>query len=382
MSTCSGARCHHGVERLYFSKVAKQSLLSESHGADGAVFVEQDGWRLPKHFGDPAREYEAVRAAVGLIDFSHRGLLQFTGPDRLSFLQGMLSNDLRILKPFDGQPAALLTQQGKVVADLRVLCAMNSFYLDFWESLKEKILAHFNRYLIADEVEIADRSDEYGMLSIQGPRAATLLRDMVGSAELPGQPVGHTMVNIDGSAICVINADHTGETGFDLIIPSADMVTVARRLTEAGEKLSAAWIGAEALNILRVEAGIPRYGIDFNEDNLLLEVGLDRAVSFTKGCYLGQEVVERIRSRGHVNKKLLGLLIEGETAPRAGSVIEGAGKTIGAVTSSVISPRRNQPIALAYLHKDFWTPGAEVCVHNSGRKDRATVVPLPFVHSS
>jgi folate-binding protein YgfZ len=153
-------------------------------------------------------------------------------------------------------------------------------------------------------------------------------------------------------------------------------------LIEAGEKHSAAWVGAEALNILRVEAGIPRYGIDFNEDNLLLEVGLDRAVSFTKGCYLGQEVVERIRSRGHVNKKLLGLLIEGETAPRAGSVLEGAGKTIGTITSSVISPRRNQPIALAYLHKDFWTPGAEVCVQNGGTKDRATVAALPFAHSS
>ena len=142
-------------------------MLSESHRANGAVFVEQDGWRLPEHFGDPAREYGAVRAAAGLIDFSHRGLLQFTGPDRLSFLQGMLSNDLRALKPFDGQQATLLTQQGKVVADVRVLCAMNSFYLDFWENLKEKILAHLNRYLIADEVEIADRSAEYGMLSIQ-----------------------------------------------------------------------------------------------------------------------------------------------------------------------------------------------------------------------
>lgn len=382
MSVFAAARCHPGIERLYFSKVVKQSLLSEAHRANRAVFVEQDGWRLPEHFGDPAREYEAVRAGAGLIDFSHRALLQFTGPDRLPFLQGMLSNDLRTLKPFDGQQATLLTQQGKVVADVRVLCAMNSFYLDFWENLKEKILAHLNRYLIADEVEIADRSAEYGVLSIQGPRAAALLRDLVGSAELPTQPMGHAMVNINGSAICVVNADHTGEKGFDLIIPATDMVTIASRLTEAGRKLSAKWVGAEALNVLRIEAGIPRYGIDFNEDNLLLEVGLEGAVSFTKGCYLGQEVVERIRSRGHVNKKLLGLLVEGKTAPGAGSVIEAAGKTVGTVTSSVISPRQNQPIALAYLHKDFWTPGAEVCVQNAGTKNRAIVTALPFVRSS
>ena len=361
--------------------MAKESLLSELHRANGASFNEQDGWLLPEHFGDPAREYRAVREAAGLIDFSHRGLLQFTGPDRLSFLQGMLSNDLRNLKPFDGQHAALLTQQGKVVADLRVLCAMNSFYLDFWESLKEKILAHLNRYLIADDVEVADRSAEYATLSIQGPRATQLLRAVVGSVELPGQPLGHAMVDIDGSAVCVINADHTGGSGFDLITPQADIVTIARRFSAAGEKHSAGWIGAEALNILRLEAGIPRYGIDFNEDNLLLEVGLDRAVSFTKGCYLGQEVVERIRSRGHVNKKLLGLVIDGETPPRAGTPIEAGGKAAGAVTSSVFSPRRKQPIAFAYLHRDFWQPGTEVWVQGP-RKERAVVAPLPFTSSS
>jgi folate-binding protein YgfZ len=199
---------------------------------------------------------------------------------------------------------------------------------------------------------------------------------------LPARLLGHAMVNIEGSVVCVVNADHTGEGGFDLIIQAADMLTIGRRLSAAEEKFSAAWIGAEALNVLRVEAGIPQYGIDFNEDNLLLEVGLEHAVSFTKGCYLGQEVVERIRSRGHVNKKLVGLLLEGQTAVAAGSVIEAGEKTVGTVTSSVISPRRRQPIALAYLHKDFWTPGTEVRVRAGESKDRATVAALPFVRSS
>src|SRR5262249_55999428 len=142
-------------------------------------------------------EYAAVRSAVGLIDFAYRGLLQVTGPDRLSFLQGMLSNDLRDLKPFTGQYATLLTQQGKVIAAVRVLCAMNSFYLDFLEVLKEKIVAHLNRYLVADEVEIADRSNEYATLSIQGPQSEALLGQLVRQAELPTHPLHHEKANID-----------------------------------------------------------------------------------------------------------------------------------------------------------------------------------------
>ncbi len=342
------------------------------------MFREENGWLLPAHFGDLMSEYRAVRDAVGLFDFSHRGLLQFTGPDRLSFLQGMLSNDLRGLKTFDGQYATILTQQGKVVADVRVLCAMNSFYLDFWEPLREKILAHLNRYLIADEVEIADRSDEYSTLSLQGPQSETLLRAVLGEAELPQRAFGHAMIQLDGAAVCVIAASHTGELGFDLIIPTADLEKVARRISAAGGPFAPHWIGAEAQEILRVEAGIPLYGVDFSEDNLLLEVGLDHAVSFSKGCYLGQEVVERIRSRGHVNKKLSGLLLETEAPADIGSIIEANGKSAGMITSSVLSPRLNRSIALGYVSKEFWSPGTPVTVRSGARETRATVTALPF----
>ncbi|HMA82494.1 MAG TPA: glycine cleavage T C-terminal barrel domain-containing protein, partial [Candidatus Binatia bacterium] len=145
---------------------------------------------------------------------------------------------------------------------------------------------------------------------------------------------------------------------------------------------SVAWIGAEAENILRVEAGTPRYGIDFNEDNLLLEVGLDSAVSFSKGCYLGQEVVERIRSRGHVNRKLCGLWLDGETAVAAGDKITVERKENGVVTSSVVSPRLGRPLALGYVGKEHWAPGTELSVEGKEMRRRATVTALPFRSSS
>jgi aminomethyltransferase len=362
-----------------FQVVAKQSHLSALHKSNGAVFAEWDGWLLPTHFGNAAAEYKAVRSAVGLLDRCHRGLIQLTGPDRLSFLQGMLSNDLRNIGPGEGQYATVLNQQGKVLGDVRVLCSENSFYLDLWEVIKDKIVEHLNRYLVADEVEIADRSEGYGILSVQGPHSKTLLQELVGSAELPARPAAHAIVNVDGAAICVVHDSHTGEAGFDLIIPAAALENVAQRATGSGKPLGALWIGAEAENTLRIEAGIPRYGTDITEDHLLLETGLEQAVSFTKGCYLGQEVVERIRSRGHVNKKLCGLLLDGGDPARAGDPILAAGKSIGNITSSVRSPALGRPIALGYLHRDFWAPGSKVSVHRGGASMAATIAALPFI---
>ena len=361
--------------------MAKQSQLNDLHRSLGAGFTERDGWLLPAHFGDPAAEYHAVRSAVGLIDLSDRGLLQFTGPDRVSYLQGMLSNDVSALKAFDGQYATLLTQQGKVIADVRVLCSLNSLYLDFRENLTDKILVHLNRYLIADEVEIADRSREYAILSLQGPKAQALLSAIaVPGAEFPTRARQHAMVDIEGTAACVVHDSHTGEPGYVLIVPTASIVPIAEKLTHRGREFSAAWVGEDAQNILRVEAGVPRYGVDFSEDHLLLEVGIDHAFSFTKGCYLGQEVVERIRSRGHVNKRLCGLLLDGDQAAVRGDPVEVDSKEVGKITSSVISRRLQRPIALGYVNKDFWAPGSAVTIGPSRR--RATVVSLPFVPSS
>ena len=169
----------------------------------------------------------------------------------------------------------------------------------------------------------------------RGRGREAILDEMFANADLPAQPNHHGMVQFDGAPVCVVRADRSGYNGFDLIVQTAQLLAFAQRLTELG----AAWVGAQAQNILRIEAGIPRYGVDFSEDNLLLEVALDDAVSFTKGCYLGQEVVERIRSRGHVNKKLCGLLLDGSTPASPGDKLSAGGKEIGKITSSVLSLR-------------------------------------------
>jgi folate-binding protein YgfZ len=361
--------------------MAKQSCLLDLHNRQGAAWAERDGWLLPAHFGDPSAEYDAVRGAVGMLDLSHRSLLQATGPDRLSFLQGMLSNDLRALRPFEGHYATILNQQGKVLADLRVLCAVNSFYLDFWNTLTEKIFGHFNRYLVADEVEIVDRSNEYVTLSLQGPRAQELLIEFCGPSKLPEQTAHHAMINCGNTAVCVVRESHTGEPGFDLIVPKGESAIIAQDLTKIGRRFGARWVGEETVEVLRVEAGIPIYGIDITEENLLLETGLDSHVSFTKGCYLGQEIVERVRSRGHVNRRLRGLLVNSTVPPRLGDAIRADDKQVGAITSSVTSPRLGRAVALGYIHRDYCEPGTQVTVSSLGGLTTALVTAPPFVQT-
>jgi aminomethyltransferase len=362
-----------------FSSMSKQSPLASVHQTNGAILAEYDGWSLPRHFCDPHEEYLSVRRAAGLLDFSNRAVLEFTGADRLSYLQGLISNDLRVLSSGEGIDAAFLTQQGKVLGDCRVLATDDSFIVDLWEPLKPKIIDHLHRYLVADEVEIADLSDRCAILSIQGPKSEILLEKFVPKDRQPQKILTHSLVDIGEVEMRICRYSHTGEDGFDLMIPLADIESMARQLTEAGSAYAARWVGAEAYEMLRIEAGIPRYGVDITDDNLILETGLNQAVSFTKGCYLGQEVVERIRSRGHVNKALTGLVIDGEKPPVAGSKIWTADKEIGTITSSAYSPALKSPIALSYVHRDHRSPGTELLIRQDQAILNATVVALPFI---
>lgn len=352
------------------------------HQANGAQWREEAGCLLPAHFGDPLKEYQSVRSAAGLLDLSHGSLLRFTGGDRGSYLQGMVSNDVKKLRPGDGVYAAILDVHGKIQADVRVFCTADFFLMDCWEPLEERVVAHLNRYLIADDVEIADLGEKCGILSLQGPKARAILEKLLSPDDVPSKELSHSLINTAGTETRVVKASHTGEEGFDLLIALKDFESAAHQLQDAGKELTLQWIGTEAQELLRVEAGIPRYGVDMTEDTLLLEIGLDRAVSFDKGCYLGQEVVERIRSRGHVNRMLVGLVIEGTSAATKGDPIRSQGKDIGKVTSSIFSPALKRPLALGYLHRDYVQPGTQVTLDHGGNAISAAVARLPFYEPS
>lgn len=358
--------------------MAKESPLKELHRANGAHFVEEDGWVLPGQFGDVIEEYQCVRSRVGLLDHCNRGVFCASGPDRVSFLQGMVSNDLKPLAPGQGVEITFLNIQGKMLADAKILCMKDFFLVILGEPLTEKIISHLNRYLVADEVEIADWTPRYSILSAQGPRAGDFIRELLQENDLPAKSLEHQACHFKTSDVWVVRYSHTGEGGYDLLVERKDLLSLATRCEEVAKHHAARWIGLQAQEILRVESGIPRYGVDMTEENLLLETGLDHAVNFHKGCYLGQEVVERIRSRGHVNKKLAGLVLTGETLPERNTPVLAKGKEIGMITSCVFSPARKCPLALAYLNRDYLQPGTRVAILDQGAQRAAEVSALPF----
>ena len=367
---------------LYFPLMAKSTPLVEIQRANGAELCEESGWILASHFGAPLEEYQAVRSGVAILDMCHYTALHLTGPDRVSYLQGMVSNDVKGLTPGTGLYAAVLDVNGKILADLRVLCTEASFMLLLWEPLKQKVITHLNRYLVADDVEIRDDDGRCGMISLQGPKARSLLGAVALANELPSQMHSHRLLRIGEREIRVIRSTHTGEEGFDLLMKIQDLAPVAKEIEKAGVAFSLRWAGLHAQEVLRVEAGLPRYGVDMDEDTLFLETGLDHAVSFHKGCYLGQEVVERIRSRGHVNRKLVGIVLEGENAACHGDKISSEGKEIGKVTSSVVSPALKRPIALGYVHHDYLQPGTRISIERNGELLAVAIAPLPFYPTS
>ncbi|MFQ5541838.1 MAG: aminomethyltransferase family protein, partial [Candidatus Binatia bacterium] len=363
---------------LYILFMAKGSPLAELHQANGAHFGQEDGWSLPLHFGEPLQEYQSVRSCVGLLDICHRSLLQFTGPDRVTYLQGMVSNDVEVLSPGQGTYAAVLDIHGKIQAEIRILCTPNNFLIDLREALKEKIVQHLNRYLIADEVEINDLTDRYGIVSVQGPKSDHLLEGLLETNMLPSTELSHDEFTASHGQFRLVHASHTGEKGYDLIIEKKDLLPLMLSIQEKGKTYPIQWVGCQAQEILRVEAGIPRYGIDMSENNLLLETGLDHSVSFQKGCYLGQEVIERIHSRGHVNRKLVGLALEGDKAAMHGDAIHGEQRQIGEVTSSVLSPILKRPLALGYVQREFTDQGTRVTIHSNAKRIPAVVAKRRF----
>jgi glycine cleavage system T protein len=355
----------------------KNSPLAEYHRTQGAVLAEYHGALVPARFSDPAAENHAVRTASGLFDFSFRGMFRIKGRDHARLLQRLVSNDVKNLVPGQGTYATLLNAQGHIVVDLRLYCTEEGFLADTDADLQEKAIQSFRRYIIADQVEI-EPLDLYPV-AFQGVRARGLLEKTL-HVDLPAmREFDHFASNYAGYPIRVVRASSTGEEGYEVWVNAVGMEAVWGAACGQAPTYGMLPCGWEALESLRIEAGIPRYGTELGEDVIPLEAGLWNALSFNKGCYIGQEIVERARSRGHVNWKLVGLITDADQplplAERA--VVDG--REVAEVTSSCISPALSKAIALAYVRREFSEPGTKLPLAS---RARAEVVALPFVAPS
>jgi glycine cleavage system T protein len=350
-----------------------RSPLADYYVSQGARLVEYHGGLVPACFSHPRREHEAVRQAAGLFDFSFRAKLAIAGADRVRFLQGTLTNDVKSLSPGHGTYAAMLNPQGQILADLRIYSAEDRFVIDTDADLYEKICGWLQHHIIADRVKLEPL--EMYALAFQGPRSRPLLEKTL-HLDLPAmEEFDHLTTNYAGFPIRIVRASSTGEEGYEVWVGAKGLAGVWGAACGQAATYDMFPCGVEALESLRIEAGIPRYGPDLAEDTLLLEADLVNAVSFTKGCYIGQEIVERSRSRGHIDWKLVGLVVDATEAPAPGEKLLSDAKEVGEVTSACVSPALGKPIALAYVRREVSEPGRKLALA-SGIPVEVTALPF------
>jgi len=327
---------------------------------------------------DPDRAPEradAVRAGVGLFRLSDRGLIEVTGGDRVRWLDGMLSNDVTRLKEGgenSGCYALALTAKGRIIADLHVLARGAGFWLETAAAAVDRLLAHFERHRIADDVELRDISTSVDRLAVEGPLAAQLLERVSGAA-LDLATDCCKILRIGEREVVAARYGWSGEIGFQLFAPAGFGEMVASELEGVGSAAISIRMGGETLETLRIEAGIPRFGAEIDETTLPAEVGLAHAVARSKGCYVGQEVVARMEAAGRVSHRLVGLAIDEGALPAPGAEIRAEGEHVGEVTSCCRSARAGR-IALGFVRVVHSAPGTELRVEDR----RARVCALPF----
>jgi folate-binding protein YgfZ len=301
--------------------------------------------------------YQALRRRSAVVRRGDRGVLVVSGLDRLEWLQGLVTNDVAALKAGESCYAAYLTPQGRMITDMRIANAADRTYLEVPASLAESLRARLDGLLFSEDAQIADISASTAVIDLHGP----------GAVVPPGIDV-----------LAAIRGTPYGVTGITFLLARADEDRTIQSLVSAG----AIETTLETLDVLRIESGTPLFLVDMDEHTIPLEAGIEaRAISFTKGCYVGQEVIVRVtqRGQGRVAKKLVGLLLPKEAPAHAGDIVRANNREVGRVTSATWSPALERPVALGYVHRDFVHPGAHVEISTSGAIAEATVATLPLV---
>jgi folate-binding protein YgfZ len=364
--------------------------LHEFHHSLNARFGELNGAEMVANYGDVLAEHAALRGSAGVLDLSFRSRLCLTGVDRARFLHGQVTNDVNRIRASEGCYAAITTAKGKMESDVNIYALPDELLLDFEPGLTQKISERLEKFIVSDDVQIVDVAPLYGLLSVQGPKAGEVVKALGIFSELPAKEFQSVKISdamlgeiylINQSRVSGPGSAGVPPTGLDLFVPTDSLGAVADKLIAAAKSVGGRACGWEALEIARIEAGIPRFGADMDESNIPLECGIEaRAVSYKKGCYIGQEVINRIHSIGHVNKELRGLRIADDlkSLPTKGDKLLHDGKEVGYITSAVKSPLLNAIIALGYVRREVNMFGTVLTLNSEMNDIGITIVELPF----
>ncbi len=331
---------------------------------------------MPEH---NIRPITAARQGAAIISRTDRAHIVVSGADRKTYLNGLLTNDTASLGAGQGVYAAYLTAQGRMIADLWIYELGDVILLALHKDSKDTVLARLDQFVFSEDVQLGDVTGTFDSVAVVGPRSSAAVSgalETITQAELDAFPEnGGGRTQFRGQPAIVVRISDPGAAGFDVLVPREQRAALDAALERAG----AVALDDETAEALRIEGGVPKWHHDMDEETIPLEAGIeDRAISLTKGCYVGQEVIIRVLHRGHgrVVRKLVGLTFDGAAVPVPSTPVNAPdGRDIGRVTSSVMSPTLGAPVALAYVHRDFVDPGTAVTVADV----KARVTRLPFV---
>ncbi len=337
---------------------ALNTPLAAVHLAAGAKMGVWFGCALPDYFGDAAAEYRNAREAVALIDKNCRSYLSFTGPDRVRYLNAILTNNIKDLPAGQGIVSLLLNPQGHILAEIETYAFAERLLCVSYAMIRERLVEWLDKYIIMDDVTLTDETPRYGTLALEGPKAAALVQEVAGADVTKYEELSFHRRAVGSIPCLIVKRSPGGVPGAEFVVDSEKLPELWQILSDAARWREGGPMGYAALSALRLAQGVPWFGYDFGEKQIPHEAGLqDSHISYTKGCYTGQEIVERVRSRGQVNRQRVALLFSGDVVPDPGALLTMAGKEVGFVTRAARTWDPPRILAMAYIRKEATAPG-------------------------
>lgn len=351
-----------------------ETPLRSAHASLGANFAEFFGCNLPAHYGDASREYDFARASVGLIDKNYRSLLSLTGADRARYLNAMLTGNIRDLAPGCGVLSLLLNPQGRILAEVETYALADHLLCASHAMIRARLVATLEKFIIMDDVALDDVTDRAATLALEGPKTPQILREATGFDWNSLPALGHAEVKFGEIPCRVIHRAPCGTPSAEFIVDRQHLAALWQTLLAEARAHGGGPVGYDALNILRLEAGIPWFGADFDDNQIPHQAALEAThISFTKGCYTGQEIVERVRSQGNVQRRRVMLRFAGDAVPARGEPLFAGEAEVGFVTRAARSPKFESVIGMGYVRREQIEPGSKVTWKGS----EATVIESP-----
>ncbi|HLZ50417.1 MAG TPA: glycine cleavage T C-terminal barrel domain-containing protein [Candidatus Acidoferrum sp.] len=340
---------------------ALDTPLAALHKSAGATLGTWFGCTLPDYWIDPRIEQEFARSSVALLDKNCRSYLSFTGPDRVRYLNAVLTNNIKDLLPGQGNVSLLLNPQGRILAEIETYAQPDNLFCVSYAMIRAQLIEWLDKYIIMDDVTLTDESARYGTLGVEGPFASSVSRELTGIDLSALAELGRVQTEVASIPSWLVKRSPGGVAGFELLSEQNKLPDLWKHISECVKEHSGGPMGYTATSAQRLAQGVPWFGYDFGEKQIPHEAGLEKThISYTKGCYTGQEIVERVRSRGQVNRRRVDLIFEGPGLPAPGETLSVAGKEVGFVTRAAVPSFLSHAIGMGYVRGEHNAPGSQL----------------------